>query len=125
MAKISGSEGALTFDSGAVKITSFSITIDAPIFDSTDSSSSGWREKTATGWKNWTGTFEGFLEGSVAAETLGGTAAEAVFTAATGITFTGNIILTQKVVTVPIAEGTGTTIAYNFEGTGALTEANP
>jgi len=124
MAKISGSEGAVTYDSGTVDITEWGLTIDAPIFDSTDSSSDGWREKTATGWKNWTGTFSGWLQGGVAAEALG-SAATLVLTAATGITFTGSAILTQMNPTANIAEGTGIPVAYTFEGTGELTQANP
>ena len=125
MAKVTGSDGTATFNSVAVTVTNWSITIDAPTFDSTDSgSTAGWMENTATGRKGWSGSLEGFLEASVAGATLG-TSATLVLLADTGITWTGSAIMTQKTVDNPVATADGTKVSYTFIGTGAVTEANP
>lgn len=125
MAKISGSTGAVTFNSVAVTVTTWNITIDAPTFDSTDSgSTAGWTENTPTGRKGWSGSFEGFLESGVAGAALG-SSATLILTAASGVTFTGSAILTQKTVDTNIATGEGIPVGYTFIGTSTLTEANP
>jgi hypothetical protein len=126
MAKISGSAGALTISGGtAFVLTKWEVKQTAGIQDVTDSSSgaAGWREKIPNGFKDWKGSAEGFVNSGTADPVPGGAAAACVFTAKSGVTWTGNGIITRVGNALQVAGETAVTVAIEIEGAGALTAA--
>ena len=124
MADISGSNGTVTYNSADVPITSWEVTQEEDVINTTDSGNSGWETNIAKGIKRWTASFEGFYKTADTGAALG-TDASLVLLADTGITYTGNAIITSKVTTTDVPGTDGVVIAYEATGNGALTEANP
>lgn len=121
---IAGHEGTVTIGAAEIYITNFSITVEGDPLNVTDSSCTTWEESIPSGFKRWSGSLEGFVKDGTATNTIGAAAAEGVFTAETGVTWTGNLILTNKTISLQVSGGDAVKVAYNFIGTGALTEAN-
>ena len=123
--KVSGVDGALTFAGGTTFVlTSFSIDVSSGVIDVTDSSSTTARHKITNGYYEWEGTAEGFLLDGTATPVVGGVAAECVFTAETGITWTGDALVSAKTISLTQSDESAATVSFTMTGTGALTEAN-
>lgn len=122
MAKISGEDGACTFNSTTVNITGWTVEVSSEVIDVTDSASSnGNKEFIPSGWKEWHGTFEGFVETGDTGLTVGAAAATLVLTATSGTTWQGSAIITRKGVALDVVGAEAVKVSYDFQGTGALT----
>ena len=121
--KISGSGGSCSL----LDVTDWEITIQGEATDVTDSnpSNAGWREMLATGYKGWSGSMSGwYLDGTPTDNVATGAAVAATFTAETGATFAGNIIITSANIVLTIAGGDAVKVSYTFVGDGICTETN-
>lgn len=124
MAKISGVDGACTLG-GTILITAWTVVIDGEVLDVTDSGDATWKTFLPGGFTSWSGSFEGFVAtGDAGGKTVGGAAAELVLTAASGVTWTGDAILTQQATNLTVVGGEAVKVAYTFQGTGTLTPVN-
>jgi hypothetical protein len=122
--KISGSTGTVTVGGSPVAVTKWSFKEESDTVETTDSTSGTDAEFISEGHKKRSGSFEGFLIKGTATPTVGGAAAAMVLTAFSGVTYSGNGIITSKDVNVQISKGNGVPITCNFIGTGSWTEAN-
>ena len=125
MAKISGEDGSCSLGAVTVKITNWNVEEVTEVIDTTDSGDSSNKTFIGNGWNSWSGSFEGFVETSDTGETVGAAAAELILTAASGITWTGNAIITRKATSLDVVGAEAVKVSYDFQGTGALTLANP
>jgi len=124
MPKISGEDGALTISGGTTFVlTKFDVEQTTGIQDVTDSSSSAWREKIPNGFKDWKGSAEGFVISGTADPVPGAAAAACVFTAKSGVTWTGNGIITRVGNGLQVAGDSAVTVSIDIEGAGSLTAA--
>lgn len=125
MAKISGVDGACTFDSGTIKITNWALNVSSEVKDTTDSGDSDWKTFLPSGWKEAEGTFEGFVEtGDAGGETVGGAAASLVLTAKSGVTWTADAIITAQNTTLEVVGTNAVKVSYSFKITGSITAVN-
>lgn len=122
--KVSGVDGALTIGGTTFVLTEFSLEVSGGIIDVTDSSCTDWREKIPSGFKDWRGTAKGFLLDGTATPTVGAAAASCVFTAESGLTYTGDGIVTTKAINLDVPGENAVTVDITIEGAGSLTEAN-
>jgi predicted secreted protein len=123
---INGATGALTHG-GTIAITGWTINITTDTIDVTDDSvADGWRQTLPGGFKGWTGTCTGYVLDGTATKAVGAddASAAAVFTAETGVTWTGNALITGKTITLTIDGGDAVGFELTFVGDGILTEAN-
>jgi hypothetical protein len=122
--KISGEDGAVTISGGTtVNLTKFTVEQTSGIQDVTDSSSSGWREKIPNGFKDWKATVEGWVISGTADPVPGGAAAACVFTAKSGVTWSGSAIIARVGNALEVAGTNAVSFTVDLEGTGALTPA--
>lgn len=124
MAVLSGNAGLASFAGANFPITGWSITKTNSTANVTDSSSVTWEDHIAAGFRKWSGSFEGWFKNSQVKPTMNAIVA-AVFTVASGVTYSGNIIITSEATALTVDGTTAVKLTYNFQGTGALTEANP
>jgi hypothetical protein len=128
MTVVSGVNGGVTFDVGyEQKATSWTVNIEAEDVDIT-ALGERWRTHLA-GVYGWSGTYTAWIDpasitASLTATTAGGmafgqSAATAVFTMASGTTFTGTIIITGIDGNLATASGAGE-FTVTFVGDGAL-----
>ena len=123
--KISGEDGALTVAGGTTfLLTAWTVTETGGVQEVTDSGSSAVIERIPNGYLDWSFTAEGFLVDGTATPTIGAAAAECVFTAMSGTTYTGNAIITSKVISLAVASEEATTVAITGVGAAGLSESN-
>lgn len=122
--KVSGSTGAVSLGGTAIAITNWEFTETSEAKVVTDSLSSGKTERLPSGIVGFVGRFEGWLLDGTATPVVGGAAAELILTAESGLTFTGDAIITSKQVTLQVEGGDSVKWVCDFEGDGALVEAN-
>lgn len=124
--RINGASGAVSYNSTEIYITEWEAAVNTTTKDTTDSEDTTWKTKLANGFKEWSGSFSGWvIDGTDTPVVTGDSAAaELVLTAETGVTFTGNAILTGKTINLQINEGDPVRYTMTFEGDGSLTEAN-
>jgi hypothetical protein len=120
---MSGEDGTVTVNAVEIHIIAWGITINGEVIDVTDSSASAYKVFIPSGWKSWNGTFEGFVESGVAGAAIGATAAEAIFLAKTGVTWTGDVILTVQNVNLDVVGPEAIKTDYTFQGTDSLVAA--
>lgn len=124
MAKIAGDAGEVTLG-GTIKITAWECTVEGEVIDVTDSGDTTWKEFIPSGWTSWSGSFEGYVEtGDAGGLTVGAAAAELILTAKSGVTWTGNAIVTSSLTNLVVVEAEAVKVAYTFQGTGILTPVN-
>ena len=125
MAKINGATALFTHGGATVDVTSFTINYTAEVQNTTDSSSAAVNEYIANGYTGWDLAVEGFVQtGDAGGLTLGGAAEESILTAAAGVTYTGDSIVTSKSTAVAVNGTDAVKISYTLQGTGVLTEVN-
>ncbi len=124
MATFSGTGGKVSYGGVNWDIEKWSVTKKGVVANVTDSGSSTWEDFIASGFQSWTFTFEGFLKSGVAKPTFH-TSVALVFTVATGVTLTGNGIITDEGTTLEVNGTNAVKVSFSGQGTGALTEANP
>lgn len=124
--RINGASGAVSYNSTEIYITEWEASVNTTTKDTTDSEDTTWKTKLPNGFKEWSGSFSGWvIDGTDTPVVTGDSAAaELVLTAETGVTFTGNAILTSKKINLQINQGDPVRYTMTFEGDGALTEAN-
>lgn len=122
--KVSGSTGAVSLAAAAIAITMFEFTETSEAKVVTDSTSSQKTERIPGGIVGFVGRFEGWVLDGTVTPVVGAAAAEAILTAETGLTWTGDIIITSKNVVLQIEGGDAVKWSCDFEGDGALVEAN-
>jgi hypothetical protein len=124
---ITGENGKVTYGATptVVDLIDFTIKKAATAVDTTDNSTVASGFKTFKPGKKieWNGTINALLKAGVA-EPPFNTIISFVGTADTGVTYTGNIIITGVDTTVNTTDNNATKIAYTYQGTGALTEVN-
>ena len=121
MATYSGKDGAFSYGGSDYPCTAWSVTQTAQVADTTDSSSTTWKDFTASGFHGWTFTVEGFLKSGAATPAIGASAA-LVFTLDTGQSYSGSGIITSKGVTTNIDGTEAVKVSLSGQGTGAITE---
>lgn len=123
--KATGKDGSVSVNGKTIyHVFEFDLEIADPILDETDfvAGAAGWEAKGASGVKNWKGSFKAYADSDNVAVLPGGAAAAGVFTATTGRTYSGNVILSSmKLGPVKVKEKI--LVEYAFEGTGACTPA--
>lgn len=124
--RINGASGAVSYNSTEIYITEWEASVNTTTKDTTDSEDTTWKTKLPNGFKEWSGSFSGWvIDGTDTPVVTGDSAAaELVLTAETGVTFTGNAILTSKKINLQINQGDPVRYTMTFEGDGSLTEAN-
>lgn len=122
--KVSGATGALSQAAAAIAITMWEFTETSEAKVVTDSTSSQKTDRIPSGIVGFTGRFEGWVLDGTTTPVVGGAASEFILTAETGLTFTGDAIITSKNVLCQIEGGDAVKFSCDFEGDGALTEAN-
>jgi hypothetical protein len=124
---ITGQNGKVTYGATptAVDLVDFAIKKSAEPVDTTDNGtvSAGYKTYKPAKKVAWSGTINAMLHAGVAEPPFNEIIAF-TGTADTGITYTGNIIITGVDTTVNTTDNNATKIAYTFQGTGALAEAN-
>lgn len=126
MANISGEDGAATLTAGAINITSWTVTKTAEVQNTTNSGTEN-NAKTfiPSGFTEWSGSMEGLVEtGDAGGETVGDDPAALVLTAKSGVTWTGNAIITSATFVCVVAGTDSLKYSYTFQGTAALTPVN-
>jgi len=122
MAEVTGSLGSVTFATGyAANVNKWTIKYSSAAEDVTDfvDGAAGNRSFIPSGIKEWSGSYGAVLDGTTKLVAPGAAAATATFTATTGRTYGGSIIVT----TVDIGEvevGKAIPVAVTFQGSGAL-----
>jgi len=123
MASISGKSGFVKYDGGTeiTGIKSWTIDAVADALETTDFADAGVRSFIA-GCTSWSGSFEGYKEGATPA-ILSGTVYSGDFgeSDTTGQHWTGDILITGSHASVSF-DGV-VAYSYDFQGTGALTDA--
>lgn len=122
--KVTGKDGSVSVVGKTIyHVLEFDIEINDPDTDVTDfeAGATGWEEHEALGVKNWRGSFKAYADSGTAPVSPGGAAAAGTFTAATGRTYSGNIVLNQLKSSVKAKEKV--LVEYTFSGTGACTIA--
>lgn len=132
MGKLAGKSGYITYGGSRIAdMRNIEITVDKNTEDVTTFDSQGWREFLAT-LREWNVSFDGLFNGKDAAQKailldiLGDdndTGVEIVVTLASGITLTGDVIVTNS--TIPVAVEGAIEVSYDAQGTGALTPVMP
>jgi hypothetical protein len=127
MAKITGNTGNVSYNSGDIKITGWTVDLKTEVQDITDSGdlSGGYKVFQGNGWKEWEGSFEGWQETGVADPALGTPATLVLgFNTSATIKYSGSAIITGVSTALQIAGTTAVKKTYNFKGTGPLTLTN-
>lgn len=123
-----GKEGSITVDATAVEVTSFAITETGGTLDITDGSDAagGYRAKAPGKFKEWSGTVEVLLKAGVDEFAVNAAAAfVGIGTNSTGtLTYTGEVVVTEIVDTIPVEAEEVVKQTINIEGTGALVKVN-
>lgn len=122
MAAISGKDGALSVSGGTtVDITAWTVNEKGEVANVTDSNSSTWSEFIPTSFLSWDGSFEGWLKSSMTFPVMNAVA-EAIFTLGTGMTYTGNAIITGLTTVLSVTGTDAIKISGTLQGTGTLTK---
>ena len=122
--KVNGATGALSYAATTIAITSWEFTETSEAKVVTDSTSSGKTDRLPGGVVGFVGRCEGWVLDGTATPVVGGVAAEFILTAEALLTFTGNGIITSKNIVTQIEGGDVVKWSLDFEGDGALAEAN-
>lgn len=123
MAVISGNDGAISFGGSDYPITEWSIEETGEVSDTTDSSSTTYKDFVAVGFLNWKGKCKAWLK-SAATQPAFHSSVAVVLTAKSGTTWTGNCIITNRSFNLKIDSTDAVTIDLSFQGVGVLTPAN-
>ena len=115
MAVVVGYDGNVTFTNLTVGTKTWVLNIDADVIDTTDFSSTGWRDATA-GLKKWTATVDAKWDTTNTAA-LGDTGA-LLLTVTTSEIYYGTAFINSMPVTHNV-EGVAL-VTYSFTGKGAL-----
>ena len=121
MARVNGTTGNVTFGTGyttnvkAWRLNFRGAALDSSAFDT------GAAKAFIPGQTEWAGSYDCFLDGTAVTVAPGAAAAAATFTASTGRTYAGSIIVTS-VSPVVVIDGINQ-VTIDFQGTGALTIA--
>jgi len=119
MAEISGLAGAVgAMGCGTLTFRSWTISYTQATVDTTTFSETGNTRTRAPGILEWSGSAEAILDGAASCA-LPTTEQAGVFTAASGRTWTGQVVITGLTPNV-VVDGEAT-CAVTFDGTGALT----
>jgi predicted secreted protein len=124
MARVSGTEGSVTFASGyAATLNTWSVNAEGQSLDAT-AFGDPWDRKVG-GRKSWSGAFSGVWESSSTTDgALAGAAAAATFKFKSSAgTITGNIIITGIDYTVSIDAANQIAFTFDGDGTMAVTES--
>lgn len=121
-----GKGGNISWGGAAVAgMGEWNLDINVDTEEITNFASNGWKEYLAT-LKSWTGSCTGTYESADAAQdamitaiTGTGAAAAVVFTVTSGVTLSGQAILTAT--GLPVQVGGKVEISFDMQGTGALT----
>jgi len=122
--KVSGSTGAISLAATPIAMTMWEFTESSEAKVVTDSTSSGKTDRIPGGIVGFVGRFEGWVLDGTVTPVVGGAAAEFIMTAESGLTFTGEGIITSKNVLSQTEGGDAVKFSCDFEGDGALVEAN-
>lgn len=123
MAKISGKDGSVSYDSTTIKITNWSLTKSIATKDVSDSGSTSGKDFIVDGLYEWSGSFEAFIEGGTAQPALGSSATLELI-ADSNVKWSGSAILTSEGDNLQVVEGDALKATYDFQGTGALTKTD-
>lgn len=118
--KITGKNGSVTFDTGYVlHVKSWTIDYIGDVIDTSDfvDSAAGYRT-FLPGVTSWSGSYEATLDESTGVTGPGADPASATFTAASGRTYIGNIIVTS--VSPSLVFDGEATVSISFQGTAGL-----
>lgn len=121
MAAINGTTGSVTFATGYVaNVRKFSFDYSAEMLNS--SVFAGGAPKTfIPGQTEWKGTYDCLLDDTTVIVAPGASAAAAVFTASTGRTYSGTILVSNAGVEVAV-DGINM-VRFSFQGSAGLTIA--
>lgn len=118
MAVISGHGGSMTLIDGyTTNVNSWTIDYTGEALESTAFDSVGVRE-FVPGLTGWSGSYECFLDTLQAVVAPGLNAKAALFTASTGVTFGGDVLITSVAPSTSVDAPNAVTIS--FQGTGVL-----
>lgn len=123
---ISGINGKISVGAVEYEVTNFNVSVSGSTIGVTDGSdrATGFRRKLPGKFKEWSGDAELFLKiGDAEIECNSDLAF--VGTAETGVTYTGQICVTEVGDAIPVEAEEAVQVSISFEGLGALTKANP
>lgn len=127
MATITGFDGNITWlTDQALGATNWVLVVNQMEYN-LDILGTAWREVSG-GVKSWSGSVSGRLlynqaNSSPGLAALPGTPGSVTFTAASGCTYTGTVLITGAQITVDKYDATNVNISFNFTGSGALSES--
>lgn len=121
---ITGKNGAVSIGGTPIDITAWSIVKTTTPLNGSDSGSGDWEEFAVGKRADWKGTFEGFMKAGEAAPSFN-TEVAFIGTADTGITYNGDIIITEQSTPVDVNNSENVKVSFSFQGTGALTFTDP
>ena len=119
MAKESGQDGSVTFNSQDIPALRWTLDRSEPAIDTTDSGHSGARTRIAKGIYDWSATVECHFDTGATYPDVGDSAS-LVLTRSAGNTYTGTAIVTSAPLTTDIEGEAVNSITFEFAGNGAL-----